>query len=123
MKQLIVPIAIIVTLFAFFVIVDRKVFSHCNDVQSVHGKNNTAKMKQWGPVSGGGDGRVGEHRQIIATWLEVVEHGSEKKTAETDAAEVLSNTDTNYPVAVPVITAEEAFKANEEALRLLLENR
>ena len=51
----------------------------------------------------------------------MVERGSakdeaEEKPAETNSTEVRSNTDTNYPVAVPVITAEEAFKANEEAL-------
>ena len=125
MKQLIVPIAIIVALFTFFVIVDRREFSHYKDVQTVQGTNNTKKTKRWDLVSGGGS--VGDHRQVIAAWLEVVEHGStddgsEKRPSEANFNDVRSN-DTNYPVAVPVITAEEAFKANEEALRFHQEKR
>ena len=123
MKQLIVLVAIIVALFAFFVIVDHKEFSHNKDIQTVQGTNNTKKKKRRDTVSSGGDGRIGDHRQVIAAWLKVTEHdsaddGSEKEPAETKSIEIRSNTDINYPVAVPVITAEEAIRANEEALRL-----
>ena len=41
MKQLIVPIAIIVALIAFFVIIDRKEFSRHDDVQTVQNESPT----------------------------------------------------------------------------------
>ncbi len=45
MKQLIVPIAIIVALIAFFVIIDRKEFSRHDDVQSVQSESPTSNRK------------------------------------------------------------------------------
>lgn len=45
MKQLIVPVAIIVALIAFFVVMDRKDFNHCNDVQAVKSESSTTIRK------------------------------------------------------------------------------
>ena len=45
MKQLIVPIAIIVALIAFFVIIDRKEFSRHDDVQTVQSESPTSNRK------------------------------------------------------------------------------
>ena len=45
MKQLIVPVAIIVALIAFFVIIDRKEFSRHDDVQTVQSESPTSNRK------------------------------------------------------------------------------
>ena len=45
MKQLIAPVAIIVALIAFFVIIDRKAFSRHDDVQTVQSESPTSKRK------------------------------------------------------------------------------
>ena len=50
MKQLIVPIAIIVALIAFFVIIDRKEFSRHVDVQTVQSESSTTNRKSTGSV-------------------------------------------------------------------------
>ena len=95
MKQLIVPIAVILALIAFFFIIDRKEFSRHDDVQTVQSENSTTNTKT--SVSVSGPKPVTEVRPA-----------AEQK----QGASVLPDP----PTAIPVLSPEEALIANAEAL-------
>lgn len=136
MKQFIVPFAMIVGLIAFFVVVDREEFKRHDDVQTVQGESSTTNRKTSASVpqtmtvtktkppieTKTVELEVVDGTKQVSSPKSVIEAKSKEDTppAEITPAEIRAITDTNIfsPVAVPVISAEEAFKVNEEALRL-----
>ena len=165
MKQLIVPIAIIVALIAFFVIIDRKEFSRHDDVETVQIKSPTTnrkptvsvpEMKPANELKPAGETKpmdemkpvvktkpVTEAKPVTETQPKIeakpagtkliaeaksateVSPITEAKPAEANpVAETKPAAETKSkakPSAVPVATAEEAIRANEDALKLFLE--
>ena len=94
MKALIFPAIIILALIAFFVVIDRREFNHYNDVRT---EQSTSVEKQKMPTSFTGTGT----KPVV----------DEKPVA---AAKPI---DPNAPMAVPVVTPEEAARLNAEALK------
>lgn len=109
MKQLIVPVVIIIALIAVFVIIDRKKFSRHDDVQTVQSESSTTNKKPM--VS------VPETKPVAELKPAVEAKPVETKPAET---KLVAKTKTDKPAAVPVVTAEEAVKLNEEAKEFAL---
>ena len=152
MKQLIVPIAIIVALIASFVIIDRKEFSRHDDVQTVQNVSPTSNRKptvsvpetkpyiEVKPVT---ETKPVEEKPVtetkpVAETTPVAEakpktdvkpaetkpvaetKPAEEKPVETKPAETKPVVEAKpgeklLPAAVPVVTAEEAEKLNEDA--------
>lgn len=100
MKRLIAPIAIIVALIAFFVIIDRKEFSRHDNVRTVQNENPSTNRK---PLVS-----VPETKPVTD-----VKPAVETKSVETKPGEKL------LPAAAPVVTAEEA-EMNEDAKAYVL---
>lgn len=116
MKQLIASIAIIVALIGFFVIIDRKEFSRHDDVQTVQGESSTPNRKP--TVSVPEMKHVTEVKPVVET-KPFETNLAETKTIETKLVETtpVDKIPTPiHPVAVPVISVEEAEKANEFAV-------
>lgn len=99
MKSIIVPIAIILGLIVFFVIVDRKDFNCYDNDQRPQTGNSTAEAE---PT---------EKQE-----LEVEAESAETKTAETLAVAETKSTNSWLPAAVPVATPSETEKLNAEAI-------
>ncbi len=139
MKQLIAPIAIIVALIAFFVIIDRKDF-YSGDNLTVQKETVTEKkpatVTTLKPVEQT-TGEPIETKPVVDTKPTekdtVAEEPSETKpAAETKPVEMKSVTETKpiktklvteetlAPAAIPVVTAEEAEKLNEAAKEFAL---
>ena len=115
MKQLIVPIAIIITLIAFFVIIDRKEFSRHDDVQTVQRESPTSNRKP--TVSLPETKPLTEKKPVSETKpvAEAKPMTEAKPVAETKPQKPEEKL---LPAAVPVVTAEEAEKLNEYAVFL-----
>lgn len=133
MKQLIVPIVIIVALIVFFVIINREDFNRHEDVQMVQSENPTSNRKP--TVS------VLETKPVPASKSTIESKPFENKTTEiksaspeeqplegkSDSSKLESDTaiaqleNKNVPMAIPVLTPEEAELSNQEAIRLLEE--
>lgn len=105
MKQLIVPIAIIVTLIAVFVIMDRKEFSRQDNETTIQSESLLTNRKLSASKAVSEKTEI-ETRHVNNTLAE------SKTIAEIKLEEKLS------PFAVPVVTAEESRVLNEEALKL-----
>ena len=129
MKQLIAPIATIVVLIAFFVIIDRKEFSRHDDVQTVQSESPmtnrkpTASVSQAKPVTEVKptvEAKPIEERPVetksVAETKPAEVKPVEAKPAETKPVAQTKPEETLLPAAVPVVTAEEAEKLNAEAL-------
>ena len=117
MKQLIVPIAIIVALIAFFVIIDRKEFSRHEDqtVQStkpIDTKPVVEKLSEVNPVAETKPVERSQPAEGLSP--ETTPDSRDQALAQTTPEENLR------PAAVPVVTAEEAKKLNEEAKEFAL---
>ena len=95
MKKIVVPVAIIVALIAFFVIVGRKEFDRHGDVQTVQSESPLTNTKIM--VSASGTKPTTE-----------VEPAAEPKQG--------SSVILDPPSAIPVLSPEEALIANAEAL-------
>ena len=150
MKQLIAPVAIIIALLVFFVIVDRREFNRYYDVQTVPSKTLTSNKK---PLVSAPETKSGTELKPVAETKPAEARPVETKTiaetrptetmtvetmpvaAETRPAEVkpvtemktdkpaeikpMAETKTDVmptPIAVPVVTAEEAEKLNAFAV-------
>ena len=128
MKQLIAPVAIIVILIVFFVIVDRKEFSRHDNVQMVQNEPSatnrkpTVSVPEAKPITEVKPAEtkpVAESESIVATKpvakakpvteKQTVKPAEPKPVAQTKSKEKL------LPTAVPVVSAEEAKKLNAEA--------
>ena len=134
MKQIIIPVAIIVALIAFFVIIDRKEFSRHNDVQTVQSESSTTNRKQTVSVPETtpvtevkpaiGSKPVAETKPMTSPKPETeAKSKTDTKTAETKPMEAtpVAETKTDKPViqtkpeekflpaAVPVLSPEEAL--------------
>ena len=146
MKQLIAPIAIIVALIAIFVIIDRKEFSRHDDVQTAQSESHPSnrkplvsvpKTKSVTDAKSAVEAKPGaetkplvETKPVVETKPAEVKPVAETKTADTKPmaetktdkpAETKPVTETRLeemarPIAVPVVTAEEAEKLNAEAM-------
>ena len=142
MKQLIVPIAIIVALIAFFVIIDRKEFSRHDDVQTIPIESSTTNRKPTAFVSETTPAielkpvvetkPVTEAKPVAETkpktdvkpaeMKPVAEmKPAEVKTVEVKPAEAKPVTEAKpeekaKPAAVPVVSADEAKILNEKAI-------
>ena len=121
MKQLIAPIAIIIALIAFFVIIDRKDFSRHDDVQTVQSDSPTTNRKS--SVSVPETKPVTELRPAVETKPAETKPAAETRPAETKSvAEAKRAAETKSeakPVAVPVARVEEAEELNAEAMAIL----
>ena len=152
MKQLIVPIAIIVALVAFFFIIDRKEFNRHDDVQTVQSESPTSNKKplvsvpetkpvievkpaveakpvETKPVAGTkplaenkpvAEAKPKKDTKPAETEAVVETKPGEEKPVETKPAETKPVAETTpeenlLPAAIPIVTAEEAEKLNEEA--------
>ena len=120
MKVLIVPIAIIIALIAFFVIIDRKEFSRYDNARTVQSESPATNWKPTGSVP---QTQPATGEKSLAEATPVTEAIRAKaKSAETGSAvgskSAEDNTGKNKPApaAVPVLTPEEAIKANKEAI-------
>ncbi len=148
MKQLIVPVAIIIALIAFFVIIDRKEFSRHDDVQTVQNGNSTIKptvsvpetkpvtdvkpaveakpVDETRPVTN--PKHVTEAKPVTETEPKTdtksteAKPGAETKPVDETKPGAKTNPEEKAPAAVPVVTAEEAEKLNELAIVLSNEN-
>ena len=132
MKSLIVPIAVIVTLVVLFVIVDKREFNRHNDVQTVQSENTMVYRKPAVSVSRtklAETNSVTKTKPVETKFISEAEPVAETKpaeikpAAETKPAEIKLAAETkpegrSVPVAVPVVTQEEAEKLNEFALFL-----
>ncbi len=127
MKQLIVPIAILVALIAFFAIIDRKEFSRHDDVQTVQGESLASNRKPTGSVPE--PKTVTETRSAVDTQsVTETKQKTDAKSAETKPIAETKSAETKpvaktlpiegklAPAAIPVVTAEETEKLNEEAM-------
>ena len=110
MKSLIVPITIIIGLFAFLVIVDRKEFSRHDDVQTVQSESPTSNRKPTVSVP---------EKKSVTEVKPVAETKSDKPAETTPEAETKPK-EKLQPATVPVVTLEEAEKLNEEAKEFAL---
>ena len=126
MKQLIVPIAIIVALIAFFVIIDRKEFSR-HDVQTVQSESPTSnrnptlsvpETKSVSELNPAVETKSGIETKPIAEAKSVTETRTDK-TAEPSVAQTKPE-EMAKPAVVPVATAKEAEKLNEDAKAYVL---
>jgi len=130
MKQLIVPIAIIVALIAFFVIVDHKEFSRHDDVQTVQSESSTTnrkplvsvpetkpatKVKPAVEAKPVGTKPVAEIKPEKPADTKPVAEIKPEKPADTKPVAQTKPGEELLPAAVPVVTAEEAEKLNEDA--------
>ena len=133
MKQLIVPVAIIVALIAFFVIIDRKEFNRHDDVQTVQSESSmtnrkpTVSVPETKPIT---EVKPTVETKPVAETKPVTDStpvteanpkkdakpAETKPVAETKPAETVAEAkleDNPAPAAVPVVTAEEAEKLND----------
>ena len=94
MKAFIFPAIIIIALIAFFVVIDRKEFKRYDDVQTDKRERVENKWKPT-PVTGTGTKPVVDEKPVAAA----------------------KPIDPNAPMAVPVVTPEEAARLNAEALK------
>ena len=139
MKQLFFSAPIIIALMFFFIFVDGKEFNRNDNVQSVQSEGEDTDRRN--PLVSVLETKIvaAEKESIEAIYITeaiplkeiTVEIGSgveskpvteknllvEAKLAEINS---VSNTNKPSPVAVPVLTPEEAKKANEDALRIQL---
>ena len=122
MKQLIITIAIIVAMITVFVFVDGKVFNHYDVFQRVQGD---IPATNWKPtVSVPTTKLITEVKTAVETKpiAEVKPENNSAMLVDTPAATLVADAQTEKkPTAVPVATAEEAIRANEDALKLLIE--
>ena len=139
MKQLIAPVAIIIALIVFFVIVDRNEFRHNGNVQTVQSEDFTTNRKpsvslhKTKPVTelkaNPGDKEPVDNKPVAET--KPVEAKPQSFVTKTESAEAktLAETDTDKPAgikreekgkpqAVTFLTPEEAVMANRFALFL-----
>ncbi len=100
MKSLIIPLIIISSLILFFAIIDRKEFNRNDDIQTVQGDNNVSKRKS----------------ASIST------AGTSLSRKANSAVEAKPKNNI-FPVAIPVVTPEEAEKINAEALEYAKKER
>ena len=131
MKQLIVPIAIIIALIAFFVIIDRKEFRRHDDVQTVQSESPISNRKpmvsvpetkpeiEMNPVV---ETKPAEVKPVVNQSVAEIKTAETNPAAETKADKPAETTpavaeteDKHAPAAVPVVTPEEAEKLNEFA--------
>lgn len=103
MKQLIVSVAIIVALIAFFVIIDHKEFSRHDDVQTVQSESSTTNRKP--TIS------IPETKSMTEVTSDEI------KQTQTPSANRALFRNNSAPAAIPVLTPEEALKANMDAVR------
>ena len=125
MKQLIAPIAIIVALIAFFVIIDRKEFSRHDDVQTVQSVSPTSNRKptvsvpETKPVTDvkpAVEAKSIETKPVVETKPQTkAQQKTDVKPAETKPVVQTNPEEKLLPAAVPVVTADEAKKLNEDA--------
>ena len=110
MKYLYLPIILIASLIVFFVIIDRKEFNRYDDTQTDQRVSSTANRER---------GSVPKMKPATE-----VKPAVRTKSFETDPENAIKTetalkpieSETDSPVAVPVVSAEEAIKANENAL-------
>lgn len=120
MKQRIVPVALIVALIAFFVIIDRKEFSRLNNIQPIQRENVSDRTETIPAVSAK---PAIETRPFVDTKPpEVTDKQEEglKTQTQTETTPVSESgikeaIVSSRPFAVPVLSQEEAEKANLEA--------
>lgn len=133
MKLRIVPIAIIVVLIAFFVIIDHKEFS-CRNVQTVQSEGSETNKRlsvvsssETKPVTAAEKadeaGNVGGKtentpQQTHNQQLIRINGGGESAIDKPVESKAVSD-EKFAPAAIPVVTAEEAEKLNEEATEYL----
>lgn len=124
MKQLIAPIAIIVALIAFFVVIDRKDFYSGGDVavqkEAVTGKKPTTETTLK-PVEKPAEANPSEVKPTetkpVETKPMVETKPVETKPAETKPVKTTPVAEEKLaPAVIPVVTAEEAKKLNAEAM-------
>ena len=116
MKQLIAPIAIIAALIVFFVVVDRKEFNHHDNVHAVRSESPTANRKLLVSVPE----TMHETEAMIAVETKSVEEKSVDTVQKKKIRSLLKPSrhagtepeEKPVPVAVPVVTAEEAKLLN-----------
>ncbi len=121
MKQLIVPIAVIVALIVFFVNIEYRDFSCRDDVQTVQCERTVSalQMKPETNVKS-----TVETKPVAETKSAEAKSAAAEKELEIRAKpEPVAAINRPAPVAVPVFSAEEALKANEDALRLHLQRK
>lgn len=126
MKQLIVPVAIIVALIAFFVIVDRKEFSRHDDVQTVQSESPTGKHPEVKFSAEINRSFIEDKPSIETKTIAEPQPAVAEKpvtvvppSIEIGPASVIKTEDNPTPTAIPVVTQEEAEKANQEAIALI----
>ena len=133
MKQLIIPVSIIVALIAFFVIVDRKEFNR-HDVQIIQDESSTTNRKS--SVSAPETKPLPEPKhtvesKTVETNPNGIKSSPEKQPLESksDGSKLDSDTDItqsenkNAPMANPMLSPEEAEISNQEAIRLIEEKK
>ena len=111
MKQLIVPVAIIVSLIAVFFIIDRKEFSHHDDIQTVQSECSTINRK---PTVSVPETKPVTEVKPVAETKPTEAKPAEVKPVETKAAESKPVAQTKpeeklLPYAVSVLSPEEAL--------------
>ena len=123
MKSIIIPASIILALIAFLVIVDRKEFKRHNDIQTVQRENLTVNRNLSLPIPKAGlvtEARSPVKAKLVAG-LPLKETSVETKMV-VDSKSVVdakqADVNKSSPVALPVISPEEAMKANEEAKKI-----
>ena len=117
MKQLIIPLAIIVALIVFFFVADRKEFIRyiryeTESVNVVKTANETKTVKSK-PAEKAENNPVAENKP------DEMKPAVETKTDQSVEAQPVTEAKSEekpVPTAVPVVTAEEAEKRNAEAL-------
>ena len=133
MKQLIVPIVVIVALIAFFVIIGRNEFERHEDVQTVQSESPTSNRKptvfvlETKPVTESKS--TIESKPVEKELTEFKSAFPEEQPLEgkSDGSKLKSDTtiaqpeNKNAPMAIPVLTPEEAELSNQEAICLLEE--
>jgi formylglycine-generating enzyme required for sulfatase activity len=133
MKHLIAPIVVIVALIAFFVIIDRKEFNRHEDVQTVQRESPTSNRKptvsvpETKPVTESKS--TIESRHVEKKSIEIKSASPEEQPLEGKSDGSKSESDTaiaqpenkNAPMAIPVLTPEEAELSSQEAFRLFEE--